>query len=344
MRLLAWLLLALVVLTSVVLLLLFVLFPSTNHALHTRYTLLIGGLIVLLVLAYGANRAGHYSVSAVMTVVCAVLGPWGSLAADPTILHGDALPLVYVVIPVLLCGLLLPPLLTAVLGALQFGILVVLLASNAAHSSLNWPSLLVFVFLTSTLIVIASLVSRQDLAQIDVQTAQLSQQSVRDPLTGLFNRRYLDATLERELQRTARLHEPLAVIMLDIDHFKHYNDTFGHAAGDAVLRALGAVLSDNLRAEDIACRYGGEEFTLLMPTTARETARQRAEQIRDQASHLQVRHEGRSLDPITVSLGVAVAPDHGTTSTSLLQAADGALYHAKVTGRDRVIMATSPCV
>lgn len=167
----------------------------------------------------------------------------------------------------------------------------------------------------------------------------LRHQSIRDPLTGLFNRRYMEESLVRELQRASRGGIPVAVIMLDLDHFKRFNDSFGHAAGDALMRALATVLQKGIRAEDIACRYGGEEFALILPGAPVHIAHARAEGIRQAAARLSVEHQGTSLGAVTLSLGVAVFPDHGATGEKVLKAADAALYRAKAEGRDRVVTA-----
>ena len=161
-------------------------------------------------------------------------------------------------------------------------------------------------------------------------------QAIRDPLTGLFNRRYLEEALEREVLRCARKKRALGMIMLDLDHFKTFNDTSGHEAGDSMLKALSYFLLDNVRAEDIVCRYGGEEFLLIMPEASLDLARQRAEQLRQEVKGLTVQHEGHPLGTVTLSLGVVAFPQHGATVNELLRAADSALYSAKQEGRDRV--------
>jgi diguanylate cyclase (GGDEF)-like protein/PAS domain S-box-containing protein len=165
----------------------------------------------------------------------------------------------------------------------------------------------------------------------------LRQQAIRDPLTNLFNRRYMEESLERELSRAARHGSSLGVIMIDIDHFKPVNDTFGHAAGDTLLRAIGALLLAHTRAEDIASRYGGEEFTLILPDSSLEDTWRRAEQLRMAVKRLRVRHGGEPLDVVTISAGVASYPEHGTVPEALLRAADLALYQAKAEGRDLVV-------
>jgi diguanylate cyclase (GGDEF)-like protein/PAS domain S-box-containing protein len=169
--------------------------------------------------------------------------------------------------------------------------------------------------------------------------ALLREQSVRDFLTGLFNRRYMEETLERELLRASRKKLSLGMIMLDVDDFKQFNDTYGHAAGDQILRELGSLLLRQVRGEDIACRYGGDEFILIMPDATQEVTRERAELVCESARMFHLQFEGKNLTPVTFSLGVAVFPEHGSTSTGILRAVDAALYRAKHEGRDRVVVA-----
>ena len=162
--------------------------------------------------------------------------------------------------------------------------------------------------------------------------------SIRDPLTVLFNRRYMEEALAQEQHRTRRNEAQLAVIMIDIDHFKEFNDNFGHDGGDAILRALGGFFKKHVRGSDIACRYGGEEFVLILSPSTVEGALQRAEKIREDARHLSVRHAGQDLGAITLSMGVAVFPGHASEATAIVKAADVALYQAKSGGRNRVAM------
>ncbi len=167
----------------------------------------------------------------------------------------------------------------------------------------------------------------------------LRSQAIRDPLTGLFNRRYMEETLERELRRAERRQSPLGIIMFDLDHFKKFNDTFGHPAGDVVLREIGALLQTRVRVEDIACRYGGEEFLIILPEASLEDTLKRAEQLREGIKQLHVEYHDQALGAVTVSLGVAVFPDHGSTTEVIVRGADAALYRAKREGRDRVVVA-----
>ena len=164
-------------------------------------------------------------------------------------------------------------------------------------------------------------------------------QSIRDPLTGLFNRRFMEESLERELRRAVRGKQQVALLMLDIDHFKSFNDTFGHQAGDALLRALGNLLKESTRGQDVVCRYGGEEFAFVLAGASADAARKRAELLREEIKQLNVQYGGQLLGAVTLSIGIAVFPENGESAEHLLKAADGALYRAKENGRDRIVAA-----
>ncbi len=167
----------------------------------------------------------------------------------------------------------------------------------------------------------------------------LREQSIRDTLTGLYNRRYLEESLERELARAERETVPLAVYMIDVDHFKRYNDLYGHEGGDAVLHALGRLLRDMMRGSDVAARYGGEEFTALLYNATLDGACNWGERLREAVQKMEVKSNGQHLPPITISVGLAMYPEHRNSKETLLQAADAALYEAKRSGRDRLVIA-----
>jgi diguanylate cyclase (GGDEF)-like protein/PAS domain S-box-containing protein len=169
----------------------------------------------------------------------------------------------------------------------------------------------------------------------------LRQQSVRDPVTGLFNRRYMEETLDRDLSRAARRNDSLAVAMCDLDNFKAFNDSFGHEAGDVVLRHVADVLREQVRFGDIACRYGGEEFVLILPEVTPEVAHARSESLCEAVAALTISHRNQILAKVTASVGLAVYPRDGTTGEELLRAADRALYRAKSEGRARVVPAST---
>ena len=169
----------------------------------------------------------------------------------------------------------------------------------------------------------------------------LRQQSIRDPLTGLYNRRHLEETLEIELHRAARRNEPVSVVMFDVDHFKRYNDTHGHDAGDTVLRALSEVIKSHIRAGDLAYRVGGEEFLLVQPGMGSADALKRAETLRETAAALVLSERGSALGGVTISLGVASYPEHAQRGEDLIKRADEALYRAKRGGRNRTVLTGS---
>jgi diguanylate cyclase (GGDEF)-like protein len=166
----------------------------------------------------------------------------------------------------------------------------------------------------------------------------LRNQSIRDPLTGLFNRRYMEESLARELHRAARKDRKVALIMIDVDHFKDFNDTFGHQAGDMLMQELAGTLKSRVRASDIACRYGGEEFVLILSEADADGASSCMEQVRAEIKQYHLHHHGQALGSVTVSAGVAVFPDHADDADALVRAADLALYRAKSEGRDKVLV------
>jgi diguanylate cyclase (GGDEF)-like protein/PAS domain S-box-containing protein len=166
----------------------------------------------------------------------------------------------------------------------------------------------------------------------------LRNQSIRDPLTGLYNRRYLEESLNRELQRAKRAGRNLSLVMLDLDHFKHFNDTFGHQVGDILLKEVAGVIKSRVRAGDLACRYGGEEFSLIVAEVDTQGAHKCAESIRETIKHLSLHHRGQTLGTITVSAGIATYPAHADNSEELILAADEALYSAKKAGRDCIFI------
>jgi diguanylate cyclase (GGDEF)-like protein len=194
------------------------------------------------------------------------------------------------------------------------------------------------------------LIQNQQLAvtvakQISMALANLSLreslhiQAIIDPLTGLYNRRYMEETLAREIYRGRRREAPIGIILMDIDHFKRVNDTYGHEAGDMLLAALGGFFKKHIRQEDVPCRYGGEEILLILPDANLENTYKRAEELRDLIARFDVKHLGLPLGKITASFGVASCPEHGENMEDVIRAADAALYLAKAGGRNQVVIA-----
>ena len=182
---------------------------------------------------------------------------------------------------------------------------------------------------------------RDQLQDIERLRAALQEQVIRDPLTGLHNRRYMEETLGHEFARAAREQYPISVVMIDIDHFKNVNDTYAHAVGDQVLRAIAYLLHGQMRGSDILIRYGGEELLAILPKAPVEFAIERAGQWREAVESMRIVHDDTALK-VTVSLGVAAYPEHGDKPEVVLKAADQALYSAKNSGRNRVAGAATP--
>jgi diguanylate cyclase (GGDEF)-like protein len=176
------------------------------------------------------------------------------------------------------------------------------------------------------------------LASLQLQET-LREQSIRDPLTRLFNRRFLEESFERELQLAGRKKQSIAVLFLDLDHFKRLNDTFGHDAGDLVLQSVANLFRNFFRATDICCRYGGEEFAIILPESSSQDAAIRANLLRSEVKNLRLQYQKRTLGQLTLSIGVAAFPEHGSSSVELLKIADQCLYESKARGRDLVTVA-----
>jgi diguanylate cyclase (GGDEF)-like protein len=176
------------------------------------------------------------------------------------------------------------------------------------------------------------------LASLQLQET-LREQSIRDPLTRLFNRRFLEESFERELQLAGRKKQSIAVLFLDLDHFKRLNDTFGHDAGDLVLQSVANLFRNFFRATDICCRYGGEEFAIILPESSSRDAAIRADVLRSEVKSLRLQYQKQTLGQLTLSIGVAAFPEHASTSVELLKIADQCLYESKARGRDLVTVA-----
>jgi len=166
----------------------------------------------------------------------------------------------------------------------------------------------------------------------------LRYQSMRDPLTGLYNRRYLEDFLLKQTHQSERTKSSISLLMLDLDHFKKINDTYGHDAGDVALKELGKILQEDIRVGDVAARYGGEEFIVAFYNTDEKTSKARAENIRQAVSGLQIKYGAQEVGPLTISIGISIYPTHGRTSTELIEAADKALYFAKANGRNKIVL------
>jgi diguanylate cyclase (GGDEF)-like protein len=298
--------------------------------------------VLLFGIEYRLSRGVHYQWAAAMLVGTVLVATFLSAIVNPT----DSRALFFLVLGGLIANLFLSAGVTEFVFLATFaGLLLLPLFVTALSTSTEFIALF-FILMVGGLVVMAAILRRRYLKQIDWQTQQLVESetrlrelSIRDPLTELFNRRYLEEALALEMIRSRRKQSSIGIIMVDIDRFKQFNDTHGHAAGDAVLIQVGNFFRSHIRSSDITCRFGGEEFIIVMTEATPEITRRRSEHIRTDVSQLHVEYEGRTLEPVTLSIGVAVFPIHGSTIDEILRAADKALYRAKHEGGDLVAAA-----
>lgn len=298
--------------------------------------------VLLLGVEYFLSRTIHYLLAAGLAVGTVLIATFVTVIVSPQ----DHQYLFFLILGGLLGSLFLSARMTAIVFFVTF--LGVLLLSRfvAGFSNSSNINALFFILTVGGLVVMAAILRQSYLGQIDRQTQQLIESearlrelSMRDPLTGLFNRRYLEEMLEVEMIRAIRKQYLIGIIMADVDHFKRFNDIHGHAAGDAVLVQVANFLRMHVRSSDAACRYGGEEFILVLPEASWRLTLIRAEKMCEDARHLHVQFDGQTLSAITLSLSVAIFPVHGSTYDEILGAADTALYRAKRDGRNKVVVA-----
>lgn len=308
------------------------------------YLLLVGGIMLIVALGLIYNLKANYRVSTWLTAICMVLGPWASIMLDPAVLSGDFVPLIYIGLSIQLSSILLRERITIIISILQVCGVIAVVVLSPAFRAINWPSLVAFIVFTAVIGILYGFSNRKQLKEIESQRnkllqdeAKLRELSVRDPLTGLFNRRYMEETFDREIYRAMRKQKPLAVIMTDIDGFKGINDIAGHVLGDKALSIVSAYFMCSIRASDVACRFGGDEFCLILPDCTLAEGIRRANMLRNGVENLTFDAAGLyGINGITMSFGVAALPENGVTREALLSAADSALYSAKREGRNRV--------
>lgn len=307
------------------------------------YLLLLFALLGVVFVALYLNLKGKYRSSTWFTSLCMVFGPWLSILFDSTVLAGDFMPLIYVGMSIQLCSILLKERITLIISVIQLcGVIAMIFVSPGLRAQ-NWPSLVAFIVFTSVIGILYGFSNKRQLRQIEQQRnqlladeARLRELSVRDPLTGLFNRRYLEETFDREIHRAIRKQLSLAVILADIDGFKAINDNIGHVLGDNTLVKVSAYLGANIRASDVACRFGGDEFCLILPDCSMEEGIKRANALRTGIENMAFDLDLEGISRVTLSFGVAAFPEDGLTREALISAADSELYASKRAGRNRV--------
>ena len=306
------------------------------------YILLLCGLSIVIFFALLFNLNGKLVVSTWLTALWMVLGPWISIMLDPNVLAGDFLPLIYVALSIQLCSILLRLRMAIIITLVQLGAVSAFILFTPAWKTINWPSLITIIVCISVVGVIYSYFNKRQMDEIEKQHNQLLLEeaklrvlSVRDSLTGLYNRRYMEETFDREIQRAIRKQQPLSVVMADIDGFKNINDTAGHVLGDKVLVKVSTFLMKSIRASDVACRFGGDEFCLILPDCTLEEGIKRANALRRAIEEFSAESKD-GIAAFTLSFGVSAMPNDGMSREALLGAADIALYTSKRAGRNCV--------
>jgi diguanylate cyclase (GGDEF)-like protein len=331
--LLTWLLRSLLGILPIVLIIIFIDNPIGDPA-RKLYGWMVGILFFMLIIAYILLVKGWYVPSAIMTVLVPMLGAWSSLLFDYSVSHGDIFPLLYVIFSIMLSSLLLPELVTILLASIQFLLLAGVVLWIPAYRPLNCVSFLIFIFIASLLSIITN-------HMLGNRLKELHAFAITDELTGLLNRRYLEIALNQQLQTDRRFSESDAttsfgVILLDIDRFKSLNDQYGHPAGDLVLLEFSRLLHRILPIDAIPCRYGGDEFAIIVHTHKVGDTIRIAETLREEVKHMHLHYREKNIGPISITLGVAQYPQHGNNKVSLIFHADESLLKAKQDGRDRV--------
>jgi len=315
----------LVVLLTFVLILSF----TAEDARQQFYLLVICFLFGILFIAVFLNARGKYRISTLITVASVIATPWISILFDPFVQMGDLVPILYVGLSVQGCAIILKEKWVIWISlAEMIGVLTILQAMSKTLG-FNWLSLFAFIVATSAIAVSYGHMNRKQLEQIH-------DLSIRDSLTGLYNRRYMEETFDREIDRAIRKGRKLAVIMTDVDLFKTINDSHGHVVGDMVLTHIAQLFSNNTRSSDIICRYGGDEFILILPECSKQEAILRAESIRMLIAQSTLEFDGKSIHNITLSFGISELPENGQNRIDLISAADKALYLSKQLGRNRI--------
>ena len=266
--------------------------------------------------------------------------PWASILYESFRGSGDSMPILFVVIPIQIAALYLATKSMLWISGVQIAAVIANIILNQNKENYNWISIVCYVFIASLLGSVTSymirtqynklLASKNELA---LNQEKLRDISIHDALSGVYNRRYMDEILDM-LTRTPE--HPFAVLMIDIDHFKNINDICGHSKGDFIIQNVAAILTSLTRKNDIVCRYGGDEFLLILADCTYDNALRKAEDVKQAVGGIGCTCDNPNATEVTASIGIALYPENGTSKDALLHAADIALYHAKEAGRNRI--------
>ncbi len=304
--------------------------PSNSYK-RLAYSLLIGALAIIDGFALGAAVKKKYLLSSLLTVGMGLLGSWGTIWIESQMGLTDFFPLVYVTISVLFSSMLLSPLLTIILSSVQVIALTALVLQSPTLMAKNWSSFISYVLIVSVLGIVFNFIATS-------QLKRLKESSIRDHLTGLLNRRYFDVTLEDTIRRGRPKGFTYGIMMIDIDNFKNYNDKYGHATGDVILQRVATFLSDALERHSFVCRFGGDEFAIIIPDIKGDMLVAIAQNLREKVKGLDITDICFDQDKLSLTIGLALFPENGASATALMKHADKNLMLAKGLGKDRVML------
>lgn len=336
-KLLEWIEIIIAVVCFIALIYTFFFSPSPGQ-IKWKYIGLIATEIVLLLVAIIFYRQNKLTHSTNLLILAGIIGPWCSAIFDPTVINGNLFPLVYIAIPILFTSFFSSVSVSIVIGMIQILGLAIFIYLGNFDLSMGAASLFFFVVFIFAISLILNVQNRNNRRTISAQVEKLKELAIRDPLTGLYNRRFPIEFLQKEFAKIKRSGGTLAVIILDIDNFKYYNDTYGHNCGDDILVSISRLLQKNFRESDVICRFGGDEFFIAMNDADLDEAKNRAESLRKLIAEEEFYEICKEEVIVTISIGIAVYPKHGDTVDEVLIAADQTLYEAKDLGKNRVVV------
>lgn len=333
--------LALIAFLFVVLSVVIVFTPAKDVSAYLYITLFS---FAVLSLTMYLNLSGHYRTGMVLTISVMFAAPWASVLFECFTRSGDFVPMIYVIIPLQIGALFFSTRVILSISAVQTLVLSLLIITCPTRNQYNWSSLICFIFLTSLLGSITSYVLRKQYLKILSSKNNLAESekrlrdvSIRDPLSGLYNRRYMDETFQTLVLNTDCT---FSLMMVDVDHFKRINDTYGHTCGDVIIQRVAEILTNSIRKNDVACRYGGDEFLLILLDCALEDTLAKARMVKQS---IETTTEGLNMDQdfvVSASIGIAHFPENGNSRDAILKAVDDALYQAKQRGRNQIVVAS----
>lgn len=321
---------------------LFMVFNVTQSKDQPAYIIITFTAVIGIAVATFLNLTGRFSKSLTLTIVLMIVIPWASILYEYFKQSGDYMPMLYMIIPIQIIAVFIPLKPMFIIATVQTVILTALILLDTSRGQYNWASVICYLFLASMLgTIISYMLRKQYITIVRSRNSLLTSEqkmreiSIRDPLTGLYNRRYMNETFDRlAVERPALF----SLLMVDIDHFKNINDTYGHTGGDEVIRKVADILVNATRQSDIVCRYGGDEFLMILLDCSPTVAMSKAQHIREEITNIVV--EETALAPsvhITASIGVTHCSQNCTNIDDILKSVDTALYMAKQQGRNQVI-------